>query len=78
MSVGNLEFNKISEVYIISIAAPVMDNLKAMGVVVIKYNIDNLLEVITNVRIEKTGHANLVDSSGTIIMCPIFPHAVTR
>ncbi|MEK6725009.1 MAG: PAS domain S-box protein [Deltaproteobacteria bacterium] len=73
VSVGNLEFNKISEVYIISIAAPVMDNLKAMGVVVIKYNIDNLLEVITNVRIEKTGHANLVDSSGTIIMCPIFP-----
>ncbi len=71
--VGNLEHDELSELHIISIAAPVIDKGKAMGVVVIKYNIDNLLEVITNVRIENTGHANLVDSSGTIIMCPIFP-----
>src|SRR3989337_1144654 len=44
-----------------------------MSIAVIKYRIDKLLEVINNVKIENTGHANLVDSSGTIIMCPIFP-----
>src|SRR3990172_25821 len=71
--VGNLELDKVSDLHLISIATPIMDNITAMGVVVITYNIDNLLEVITNVRIEQTGHANLVDSSGTIIMCPIFP-----
>lgn len=71
--VGNLELNKLSETHLISIAAPVMFNKQAVGIVVIKYYIDNLLEVITNVRIENTGHANLVDSSGTIIICPIFP-----
>src|SRR3989304_5699640 len=37
------------------------------------YNVDSLLEIINNVRIGNTGHANLVDSTGTIIMCPIFP-----
>ncbi|MBI3752819.1 MAG: PAS domain S-box protein [Deltaproteobacteria bacterium] len=70
---GDLKLDEASGMYLMSIAAPVMDNEKAIGVVVIKYRVDKLLEIINNVRIESTGHANLVDSSGTIIMCPIFP-----
>ncbi|MEK7851354.1 MAG: PAS domain S-box protein, partial [Deltaproteobacteria bacterium] len=71
--VGDLWLDEASGMHFMSIAAPVIDNGRAVGVVVIKYMVDQLLEVITNVRIENTGHANLVDSSGTIIMCPIFP-----
>ncbi|MBI5327712.1 MAG: PAS domain S-box protein [Deltaproteobacteria bacterium] len=71
--VGDLKFDDASGMHLMSIAAPVIDNGKAIGVVVIKYKVDKFLEVINNVRIETTGHANLVDSSGTIIMCPIFP-----
>lgn len=71
--VGDLWLDEASGMHLMSIAAPVIDNGRAIGVVVIKYMVDQLLEVITNVRIENTGHANLVDSSGTIIMCPIFP-----
>lgn len=71
--VGDLKLDSDSGRYLMNIAAPVMENGKAVGVVVIKYTVDNLLEVINNVRIGKTGHANLVDSTGTIIMCPVYP-----
>ena len=56
-----------------SIAAPVIDYERVIAVVVIKYSVDKLLEVVNSVRIEKTGHATLVDSKGSILMCPIFP-----
>lgn len=71
--VGDLKFDDRNGKYLMNIAAPVMDEGEAIGVVVIKYTVNSLLEVINNVRIGKTGHANLVDSTGTIIMCPIFP-----
>ncbi|HBR18124.1 MAG: hypothetical protein A3G39_03600 [Deltaproteobacteria bacterium RIFCSPLOWO2_12_FULL_43_16] len=71
--VGDLRFDDALGRHLMSIAAPIMAGGKAIGVVVIKYRVDKLLEVINNVRIETTGHANIVDSSGTIIMCPIFP-----
>ncbi|MBI3398901.1 MAG: PAS domain S-box protein [Deltaproteobacteria bacterium] len=71
--VGDLKFDEVSGMHLMGIAVPVMDKRRAIGAVVIKYRVDKLLEVINNVRIETTGHANLVDSSGTIIMCPIFP-----
>ncbi|MBI5746505.1 MAG: PAS domain S-box protein [Nitrospirae bacterium] len=71
--VGDLKLdNKIGK-YLMNIAAPVMDNGKAIGVVVIRYTVDNLLAIINTVRIGKSGHATLVDSKGTIIMCPMFP-----
>jgi len=71
--VGDLKFDDALGMPLMSIAVPISDNKKTIGVAVIKYRIDKLLEVINNVKIENTGHANLVDSSGTIIMCPIFP-----
>lgn len=71
--VGDLKFDDALGMPLMSIAVPVIENKNTIGVAMIKYRIDKLLEVINNVRIETTGHANLVDSTGTIIMCPIFP-----
>lgn len=71
--VGDLKLEGETDVYLINIAVPVMDGGAAIGLLVIRYSVDKLLSVINSVRIEETGHANLVDSSGTIIMCPIFP-----
>ncbi len=71
--VGDLNHDKKTGKYLMNIAAPVMDRGKAIGVVAIKYTVNSLLDVVNNVRIGRTGHANLVDSKGTIIMCPIFP-----
>ncbi|HCY18314.1 MAG TPA: hypothetical protein DHU69_00800 [Deltaproteobacteria bacterium] len=71
--VGDLRFDDTSGMHLMSIAAPVMEKEGVIGVVVVKYMVNKLLEVINNIKIESTGHANLVDSSGTIIVCPIFP-----
>lgn len=71
--VGDLKLDDTFGMHLMSIAAPVMDYERAIGVVVIKYSVDKLLEVVNSVRIEKTGHATLVDSKGSILMCPIFP-----
>lgn len=71
--VGDVNLDKKTGKYLMNIAAPVMDGGRAIGVVAISYTVDSLFEIITNVRIGKTGHANLVDSTGTIIMCPVFP-----
>lgn len=71
--VGDIGLDDASGEHLMSIAAPVMEDGRIIGVVAFKYRLDQLLEVITNVKIEETGHANLVDSSGTIIMCPFYP-----
>lgn len=71
--VGDLKLDDKSGKYLMNIAAPVVENGKTIGIVVIRYTMNDLLEVINNVRMGSTGHANLVDSTGTIIMCPIYP-----
>ncbi|MCC6544004.1 MAG: PAS domain S-box protein [Nitrospirae bacterium] len=71
--VSDLNLDEKTGKYLMNIAAPVMDRGIAIGVVSVMYTVDGLLEIINNVRIGNTGHANLVDSKGTIIMCPIFP-----
>ena len=71
--VGDLKLEVETDVYLINIAVPITEAGTVVGLLVIRYSVDRLLSVINNVRIEETGHANLVDSSGTIIMCPIFP-----
>src|SRR3990170_927525 len=71
--VGDVNLDKKTGKYLMNIAAPVIDHGRAIGVVSVMYTVDSLFEIINNVRIGSTGHANLVDSTGTIIMCPIFP-----
>lgn len=71
--VGDLKLDDTFGTHLMSIAAPVMDYEKVIGVVAIKYSIEKLLEVVNSVRIEMTGHATLVDSNSSILMCPIFP-----
>ncbi|MFZ3066418.1 MAG: PAS domain S-box protein [Nitrospirota bacterium] len=71
--VGDLKLDDTFGMHLMSIAAPVIDYERVIAVVVIKYSVDKLLEVVNSVRIEKTGHATLVDSKGSILMCPIFP-----
>lgn len=67
--------------FYIEIFAPVKNEFgNNIGVIQAKYIIDQLFSAITHVRIGTTGHANLVNSSGIILICPIFPvkdHKVT-
>lgn len=79
--VGDMKYYGAKGVYLMNIATPVILKGRYMGVVVIRYNLDNLFDVVNNVRIEETGHATLADSKGSILMCPIYPplsHQVNR
>lgn len=59
--------------YFIEIYSPITDESgKNIGSIQAKYIIDQLFETITNTTIGTTGHANLVISSGFILVCPIF------
>ncbi|HEB71698.1 MAG TPA: sensor histidine kinase [Nitrospirae bacterium] len=60
--------------YSIDIYAPIKnDNGDNAGVLATRHEVNGLFETIINVRIGKTGHANLVTSAGYIVVCPIYP-----
>ncbi len=62
------------EHHYLEIYAPILDgDGKSIGSIVARYIVDQLFDTINNVRIGRTGHANLVVSSGNILVCPIFP-----
>jgi PAS domain S-box-containing protein len=58
---------------LLNIAVPIAEGESITGVIKAILKIETLYKVISDVQIDETGHANLVDSEGTIIMCPIFP-----
>jgi len=62
------------EDYYINLYVPIRDDEgKNIGSIQAKYIVTQLFETIRNIKIGKTGHANLVISSGEILVCPIFP-----
>ncbi|MBI4827933.1 MAG: hypothetical protein HY804_03865 [Nitrospinae bacterium] len=59
--------------YFLIVYQPVVDEAGAyMGAVVVRYEVSSLFDIITSVRVGATGHANLILSSGVILVCPIF------
>lgn len=58
---------------LLNIAVPITEGESVTGDIKAVLKIDTLYKVISDVKIDETGHANLVDSDGSIIMCPIFP-----
>lgn len=60
--------------YFLIVYQPVVNEGGAyMGAVVVRYEVSSLFDIITSVRLGQTGHANLILSSGVILVCPIFP-----
>ncbi|MBI5038870.1 MAG: sensor histidine kinase [Nitrospirae bacterium] len=57
------------------ISVPIKEDQGAGGIgnIMVLYNIKEVFEVINNIRIGKTGHANLVASDGTLLACPLYP-----
>ena len=81
MLLGKNNKEYLSDVYfdekdgkpLLNIAVPITEGESVTGTIKAILKIDTLYKVISDVQIDETGHANLVDSEGTIIMCPIFP-----
>jgi len=75
--VSNIYLDNKSGDHLMEIAAPVYppgETTKGViGIIKIIYKADTIFKIIEGVKIGITGHANLVSSDGTIIICPIFP-----
>ncbi|OGV95493.1 MAG: hypothetical protein A3I04_04245 [Nitrospinae bacterium RIFCSPLOWO2_02_FULL_39_110] len=71
--ISDIYFNEKDEKPMMSITIPVKEDSQLIGSLRAILKIDTIYRVILDVQIDKTGHANLVDSEGSIIICPIFP-----
>ncbi|VAX25521.1 Osmosensitive K+ channel histidine kinase KdpD [hydrothermal vent metagenome] len=69
-----LETSLPDKQYYIEIFAPIKEDDGAIiGMIQARYTIDQLFDTIKNVTIGRSGHANLIVSTGDILVCPIFP-----
>lgn len=73
--VGDFHFDSALQEYPMWISVPIKEDQGARGIgnIMVLYNVKEVFEVINNIRIGETGHANLVASDGTLLACPLFP-----
>ncbi|MBI5406307.1 MAG: sensor histidine kinase [Nitrospirae bacterium] len=73
--VGGFHFDTALQEYPLWVSVPIKEDQNAGGIgnIMVLYNVKEVFEVINNIRIGKTGHANLVASDGTLLACPLFP-----
>src|SRR3970040_1192311 len=73
--ISGIAYDEDTQTYSIAIAVPIpdQDNERVIGVLKIVYYVKEIFKAITNIKLGETGHANLVTSDGTLIVCPIFP-----
>ncbi len=83
-NIGEPYFNKETSNYSMNISIPIPPPLVPMlrvgkggegrlGLLNITLNIEELFKVITDIRIGETGHANLITSDKTVLICPLYP-----
>lgn len=74
--ISDVQFNDTAKTYIWELALPIMDEkyTQAIGVLKVVLNIKEFFQpAIFHIRFGKTGHAMLIDSAGTVIICPVLP-----
>ncbi len=78
--ISGIEYDDVAQIYAVAIAVPIMDqnNKEAIGVLKTVHDVKDIFKVITNIKIGYSGHANLVTSDGTLVVCPIFPPSSHR
>lgn len=73
--IGGIEYDKNAQTYSLAIAVPVHGKgaQKVIGVLKMTYSVKEIFNAVNMIKIGKTGHANLVTSDGTLVVCPIYP-----
>jgi len=75
--ISDINYDKEKRYYLMETAFPIYTrggvHKQRIGALHILYKADMIFKIIGDVRIGRTGHANLVSGSGEIIICPIFP-----
>lgn len=73
--ISGIDYNEGTQTYSVAVAVPIFDHghENAIGVLKMVHDVQDIFKTITNIKIGETGHANLVTSDGTLVVCPIFP-----
>ena len=68
--VSSIHLDESSDIYVLDIAAPIMDDSQhsTIGVIKVTLNAAEVFKTILDLKIGETGHAHLVDSSGKILI----------
>jgi PAS domain S-box-containing protein len=71
--VGEIQFDPAFGAHVVAVAAPILDDRQqaVIGAVTILLRRDTLFHSIAEVSIGATGHAMLVTSDGTLVICPV-------
>ena len=80
---SDVSYHDKTETYTFDIVYPIVDEKAGgfMGAVRMVHDVSMFFNEVTNIKIGKTGHANLISSAGTILVCPIYPvksHNITE
>src|SRR3990172_3614935 len=73
--ISGIDYNEDTQTYSVAIAVPIYEhgNENTIGILKMVHDVQDIFKTITNIKIGETGHANLVTSDGTLVVCPIFP-----
>src|SRR3989304_2801906 len=75
--ISDINYDKEKRYYLMETAFPIYTRggvpKQRIGALHILYKAEKIFKIIGDVRIDKTGHANLVSGAGEIIFCPFFP-----
>lgn len=80
---SDVSYHDKTETYTFDIVYPIVDEKAGgfMGALRMVHDVSMFFNEVTNIKIGKTGHANLISSAGTILVCPIYPvksHHITE
>lgn len=72
---SDVTFDEKIQNHTFDIAYPVVDEKEGgfMGVVRMVHDVQLFFNDVTDIKVGKTGHANLITSGGEILVCPIYP-----
>lgn len=75
--ISDIVYNEGKDVYLIEIAVPIYregeGDKRIIGAIDVLYKAGPIFNVVGDLRIGNTGHANLISNKGEIVICPIFP-----
>lgn len=80
---SDVAFDEKIQNHTFDIAYPIVDEKEGgfMGVIRMVHDVQLFFTEVTDIKVGKTGHANLITSSGAILVCPIYPiksHNITE
>ncbi|MDH4229734.1 MAG: cache domain-containing protein [Nitrospirota bacterium] len=70
---SDIERSEAENTYTFSVAYPIRNRDRVIGVLYMRHDAPSLFRVVTDVKVAQTAHTMLVSSDGLILFCPVLP-----